>query len=57
MTQFASRHYSAVVRHGLSAWSKVNHPGVENVDISGVCKQHMDIPRDMPRILAKVGLE
>ena len=44
------------VSHGLAAWSEVKHPGVENVDVSDVCKEHMDIPDDMPRILAKVGL-
>ena len=57
MLQFVYRTNTMVVRHGMAAWSKVKHPGVENVDVSGVCKQHMDIPDDMPRILAAVGLQ
>ena len=56
MLQFVYRTNTMVVRHGLSAWSEVKHQGVENVDVSDVCSGHMNIPDDMPRILAKVGL-
>ena len=57
MLQFVFRSNALVIRRGLAAWAQVKHPGVENVDVSAVCKTHMDIPDDMPRILAKVGLE
>ena len=42
---------------GVAAWTKVEHPGVENVDVGDVCGVHVEIPDRMGDILAKVGLD
>jgi hypothetical protein len=31
--------------------------GVENVDVSGLVKRHLDYPAKMPRIMKHIGIE
>lgn len=47
----------ALGARGVAAWTKVDHPGVENVDVGEACGAHVEIPDRMGDILRVVGLD
>ena len=47
----------ALGARGVAAWTKVDHPGVENVDVGEACGAHVEIPDRMGDILQVVGLD
>lgn len=57
MLRFLFRKKTWAFKVGVAAWTKVEHPGVENVDVGDVCGVHVEIPDRMGDILAKVGLD
>jgi len=47
----------ALGARGVAAWTRVDHPGVENVDVGEACGAHVEIPDRMGDILRVVGLD
>ena len=57
MLRFLFRKKTWALRRGVAAWTRVDHPGVENVDVGEVCGVHVEIPDRMGAILHVVGLD
>jgi hypothetical protein len=57
MLRFLFRKKTWALRRGVAAWTRVDHPGVENVDVGEVCGVHVEIPDRMGAILRVVGLD
>ena len=57
MLRFLFRKKTWALRRGVAAWTRVDHPGVENVDVGEVCGAHVEIPDRMGAILQVVGLD
>jgi hypothetical protein len=57
MLRFLFRKKTWALRRGVAAWTRVDHPGVENVDVGEVCGVHVEIPDRMGAILQVVGLD
>ena len=57
MLRFLFRKKTWALRRGVAAWTRVDHPGVENVDVGEVSGAHVDIPDRMGAILRVVGLD
>ena len=57
MLRFLFRKKAWALRRGVAAWTRVDHPGVENVDVGAASGAHVDIPDRMGAILRVVGLD